>query len=112
MDNVETHMSNMFQVGGGGGGAALYPSHPHLYLLPPPTRQAHSLLLAGHAVLHTPQRRIVTHRSTLSHTLQGTLTHMAPEIMLEGKISKAADVRGGGRGAEGREEREGGRKER
>ena len=54
----------------------------------------------------------MTHRSTLSHTLQGTLTHMAPEIMLEGKISKAADVRGGGRGAEGREEREGGRKER
>lgn len=30
----------------------------------------------------------------LVHTLnpQGTMTHMAPEVLLEGRVSKAADV--------------------
>ncbi len=33
------------------------------------------------------------HQEThLSSCFQGTLTHMAPEVMLEGRISKAADV--------------------
>ena len=72
-------------------------THPHLCILPPSTRPL-SLLLAGHADPHGPQGPIETHRSTLPHNTQGTLTHMAPEIMLEGKISKAADVRGEGEG--------------
>ena len=28
----------------------------------------------------------------LSHTYQGTLTHMSPELLLHGRMSKAADV--------------------
>lgn len=28
----------------------------------------------------------------MSDMFQGTLTHMAPEVLMEGKISKAADV--------------------
>jgi len=28
----------------------------------------------------------------MSDMYQGTLTHMAPEVLLEGRISKAADV--------------------
>ncbi|KAG2453178.1 hypothetical protein HYH02_002502 [Chlamydomonas schloesseri] len=39
--------------------------------------------------LSTRMERTETH---LSGCFQGTLTHMAPEVMLEGRISKAADV--------------------
>ena len=35
----------------------------------------------------------IDHKEThMSNVFQGTMTHMAPEIMLEGRISKAADV--------------------
>jgi serine/threonine protein kinase len=30
----------------------------------------------------------------VSNLFQGTMTHMAPEIMLDGRVSKAADVYG------------------
>jgi hypothetical protein len=30
----------------------------------------------------------------VSNVFQGTMTHMAPEIMLDGRVSKAADVYG------------------
>jgi len=37
------------------------------------------------------------HGSTPPHTsTQGTMTHMAPEVLLEGRVSKAADVSVGG----------------
>ena len=70
MDNVETHMSNMFQVQ-----ILVRRTHAHAPVSTCADRLTPSAL-AAEALLTLP-----------SH-FQGTLTHMAPEILIEGKISK------------------------
>lgn len=50
-----------------------------------------SLLQVGDFGLSLKMDHMETH---VSNVYQGTLTHMAPEIMLDGRVSKAADVYG------------------
>ncbi len=49
-------------------------------------------LLLNALLMNAPfQESAVTHVSSM---FQGTITHMAPEVLMEGKQSKAADVSG------------------
>jgi serine/threonine protein kinase len=49
------------------------------------------MLQVGDFGLSLKMDHLETH---MSNVFQGTMTHMAPEIMLDGRVSKAADVYG------------------
>jgi serine/threonine protein kinase len=50
-----------------------------------------ALLQVGDFGLSLKMDHLETH---VSNVYQGTMTHMAPETMLDGRVSKAADVYG------------------
>lgn len=105
MDSAETHMSNMFQVWGvwigavhqegcGECGAEIDAGLVKLVKRVPRAWLLHHQSAFTSRADATPVSSLMScvPHQPLSCALQGTLTHMAPEVMLSGHISKSADV--------------------